>query len=95
MAAKHSLDSCNWDDPKGEIARQRLLKEAGRGRGVNASVQQDYRMEDIDDCAKIKEASEVMKRGAWRTEAGNKVYREDAEGQNKRYMFMSTGTIDL
>ena len=36
-----------------------------------------------------------MKRGAWRIEAGNKVYREDVEGQNKRYMFMSPGTIDL
>lgn len=76
--------------------RERLLREAGRGRGANAiAVKQDYTMEDIDDCAKLRQASEVMKRGEWRKEAGNRVYRDEVEGKQKRYMVMCPGKIDL
>ena len=50
----HTLDEYNREDTHGDMARQRVLREVGRGRGANASgisVQQDYRMDDIEEHA--------------------------------------------
>ena len=48
------------------MARQRV----GRGRGTNSStvaVQQDYRMDDIEDYTKLREANEAIKKmGTWK-----------------------------
>jgi hypothetical protein len=51
------------------MARQR----AGRGRGTNSSaaaavvVQQDYRMDDLEEYTKLRESCQTIKTGTWKT----------------------------
>jgi hypothetical protein len=51
------------------MARQRV----GTGRGANSSaaaavvVQQDYRMDDLEEYTQLRESCQAIKRGAWKT----------------------------